>query len=243
MGRLDIELIDMHNHILFGVDDGAQDLETSLEMIRIAYEDGIRSLLLTPHCHPRRGMAPVEDIYEHFEILREAANQKFPDMMLFLGREVYYSSENIEVLAEREDLRINGAGNVLVEFSTNTPAAYISNTISDITLMGFTPIVAHIERYACIIEHKHLIEEIKSKGAYIQVNADSVMGENGYAVQKIVKWLLKNELIDFIASDAHDTSNRTPELSKCYQYVAKKYGNEYAYELFCGNAIEILEEE
>lgn len=243
MSKLDVQLVDMHCHILFGVDDGAADLGTSMEMLRIAYEDGIRTILLTPHYHPKRGMAPVDEVYDAFEVLMEKAQESFPDLSLYLGREVYYTSENAEKIPDHEELRVYGGGNVLIEFSTSTPADYILRAVDNVIMMGFTPIVAHIERYACTLEHKSLVEDVKNKGAYVQVNADSVTGDNGFSVQRVVKWMLKNELVDFIASDAHDTKNRKPELSKCYQYVAKKYGVEYADYMMCELPLRLLDEE
>lgn len=243
MKKDSVQLVDMHSHILFGVDDGADSLETSLEMLRIAYEDGIRTILLTPHFHPRRGMAAAEDVYDAFDTLQEAASQELPDMSLYLGRETYFTSEALEMLEDHEELRICGGGNVLIEFSTRTSGAELSRAVTDVIMMGFTPIVAHVERYGCTLENKRLIEEIRSKGAYIQVNADSVLGENGFSVNRVVKWLLKNELVDFIASDAHDSNNRKPQLSKCYQYVAKKYGEEYADYMMCELPLRILNED
>lgn len=241
MKELDIKLADMHCHILFGVDDGARDLDLSIEMLRIAHEDGIRTILLTPHFHPKRGMASVDRIYDAFIILRDKAAEIFPDLELYLGREVYYTSDHAEMLEDHEELRICGGRNVLIEFSTGTPADYILRAVDNVIMMGFTPIVAHIERYACTIGNKGFVEKIKNKGAYIQVNADSVLGENGFSVHKMVKWMLKNELVDFIASDAHDINHRRPELSKCYRYIAKKFDEEYAAYCMHDMPLRILE--
>lgn len=243
MKDLGLGLVDMHCHILFGVDDGAKDLETSMEMIKLAYEDGIRTILLTPHYHPKRGMASVDEVYDAYETLSDQARHEFPDLALYLGREVYYTSDHAEKMEEHEELRICGGRNVLIEFSTGTPADYILRAVDNVIMMGFTPIVAHIERYACTLEHRDLVEDVKDKGTYIQINADSVLGENGFATQRLVKWLLKNELVDFIASDAHDARNRTPKLSKCYRYVAKKYGAEYADYCMHDMPLRILDEE
>ncbi|MDO5403723.1 MAG: capsular biosynthesis protein [Eubacteriales bacterium] len=243
MKREKVELVDMHNHILFGVDDGADSIETSINMLKTAYEDGIKKVLLTPHFHPRRGMAAADDIYDAFEVLQERVNKELPDMELYLGREVYFTSESLDMLENHEELRICGGGNVLIEFSTAASASAVSHAVSNVIMTGFTPIVAHVERYGCTIENKHLIEDLKSMGAYIQINADSVLGENGFSIQRVVKWLLKNELVDIIASDAHDAKSREPKLFKCYQYVAKKYGEEYAYYMMHDLPVRILNED
>ena len=99
---------------------------------------------------------------------------------------------------------------------------------ADVIMTGYHPIVAHVERYVCTVKDWDYIYELKRMGADIQINADSVTGDNGWAVQRCTKALLKDHIVDYIASDAHDLKSRTPQLSKCYKYVVKKYGVEYA---------------
>lgn len=229
-----IRMADMHNHILFGVDDGSPDLDTSIQMLDIAYQDGIRRVVLTPHKHPRRGDAPVAEIVEAYRQLAEAAKHRFPDMKLALGRELYYSSDLFDMLATRENLRgytMGDSDTVLIEFSFSSRENSIREAVRNVIAAGFQPIVAHVERYACTGEYKTLVPELRRMGAEIQLNADSVIGNNGYAIKKVAKRLLKDDLVDYIATDAHDTESRSPVLSQCYKYVAKKYGEGYADEI------------
>lgn len=238
-----VGLADMHNHILFGVDDGAKKIEDSMRMLDIAHKDGIRTVIFTPHFHPKRGMAEYDKILAHFQLLKKAVRQKFPEMELYLGREVYYRSDITDVEEIAEELRMCGTGNILVEFSTSADASYIKAAVSNLLMNGYQPIVAHVERYACAIKNKNLVADLKEMGAYIQLNADSIVGDSGFSVKMAVKRFLKHGLVDFIGSDAHDDLNRRPVLSACYRYIAKKYGEDYAEEIMCDNPIRLINDE
>lgn len=235
-------LFDMHNHILFGVDDGAQNIEESLQMLQIAYDDGIRSVLCTPHFHPKRGMAHFRDVKANFEQLKEAAAQYWGDFELYLGREVYFRHDVLEVEKDEKFL-MAGTDIMLVEFSTSVDEKYIKNAVTDLLFAGYQPIIAHVERYACAVKNKNIVKDLRDLGAYIQINSDSVLGKSGYTVKSAVKQYLKNGWVDFVSSDAHDIKTRRPELSACYAYVTKKYGEDYANTIFMENAARIVRAE
>lgn len=241
--EIKVGLADMHNHILFGVDDGAKKVDDSVRMLDIAHKEGIRTLILTPHYHPKRGMAEYNEILENFELLKKVARQKFPEMQLFLGREVYYRSDITEAEEIAEELRMCKTVCILIEFSTTVEASYVKSAVSNLLMNGYQPIVAHVERYACSIKNKNLVADLKDMGAYIQINADSVIGDGGFAVKMAIKRFLKQGLVDFIATDAHDSINRRPLLSQCYKYIAKKYGEDYAHEIMCENPLKIIRDE
>ncbi len=235
-----IGMFDMHNHILFGVDDGAKTIEDSLALIKTAYDDGIRGLILTPHFHPKRGMAHYSEVVENFNELFDVVEEQMPDMQLFLGREVYYRSDILETKGSTAKFLMSETSCMLVEFSTTVDESYIKNAVSNLLFAGYQPIVAHVERYACAVKNKNLVGELKSIGAYIQINSDSILGKTGFAVKQAIKHYLKNGWVDFVSSDAHDLKSRKPELSASYNYVVKKYGEEYANALYRDNAIALL---
>ena len=229
---------DIHTHILFGVDEGSPDIDTSLEMLRMAYEDGTRDVILTPHFHPKRGMAHYSQIVEHYEILADAAEREFPDMGVYLGREIYYRSEILDNLDKLDEKTMCGSDTVLIEFSPNVQAEKVRGAVLDVVMSGYHPIVAHVERYVCTVKDWDYIYELKQLGADIQINAASVTGDNGWGVQRCVKALLKDHVVDYVASDAHDTTTRTPQLQKCYKYIVKKYGVEYADRIMKADVVE-----
>lgn len=234
-----IGLFDMHNHILFGVDDGAQNIKESLQMLQIAYDDGIRRVLCTPHFHPKRGMAHFKDVKENFAQLKEIAAQYWNDLELYLGREVYFRHDVLEE-EKNEKYLMDGTDIMLVEFSATVDENYMKHAVTELLFAGYQPIVAHVERYACAVKNKNIVKDLRDLGAYIQINADSVLGKSGFAVKGAVKHYLKNGWVNFVSSDAHDIKTRKPELSECYAYVAKKYGENYANTIFIKNAGKIV---
>lgn len=239
--NLDYFFVDMHSHIIPNVDDGANSLDESMKMIKIAYEDGIRTMLATPHYHPIRGKESAEMILKNYYDLRQKVDDEYSDMNLFLGREVYYTTETAENLQNNRLLCLNDTHYVLVEYSSSVNSDYIIRSVNDIVNHGYVPIIAHIERYSCTQRNLSFIPEIKDMGAIIQVNVDSIMGESGIEMKKTCKKLLQNFFVDVIGTDAHNSGSRSPKIKKCAIYLSKKYNENYVYDLLNGNANKILQ--
>lgn len=263
----DWTMIDIHNHMVFGVDDGSKNLEMSMEMLKMAYDDEIWDVILTPHYSPRRGRAPYELILRNYKELKRRVAKEMPELNLYLGREVYCSSDifddienvknpetiNFEYEWGQEDdykkdyrmkdlmgIRMCGTRNILLEFSFVSDFETIKRGVTDCFLAGFQPIVAHVERYACIAENPMLIEELREMGAFIQINADSLFASGRSATRRCAKKLIKNYLVDFVASDAHNLTSRVPILSKARDYVRAKCGEDYTRNIFRENALNMI---
>lgn len=235
--------IDIHTHILPGVDDGAESMQEACRLIQMAYRDGTRALFLTPHYRSDcRGYSPRR-IEEIFSQLQAAAARETPDMQLYLGTEVRFDSEVPEKLLRGEVLPLNGSRFVLLEFSRQALRTQILMGVSEILRYGYTPVIAHAERCDTFRRFPEQIAEIVHLGAYIQINADSVLGTNGFAVKRFAHRLLKERKVHFVATDAHDSQNRTPMLNKCFLRISKKYGQDYAAQVFYENARVIIENE
>lgn len=131
---------------------------------------------------------------------------------------------------------------VLVEFSYHYDFQKIRNSVYELVSEGYNPILAHIERYACLNKHKEYIEELIQMGAYMQINTSAVLGKMGFSQKHFCKKVLQEHLIHFIASDAHSLQKRRPNMKECKKYVEKKVGVEYANEIFVRNPQLILEE-
>lgn len=233
--------IDVHNHGLFGVDDGAGSLEESIAMLRMAYEDGVRTVVFTPHAHYRRGHAAPQEIYEKVEILREQVKDMCPGLRLFAGNELYYDSEMPEKIENKEVCRLADSGYVLVEFSPGVGFSDMKRAFHEILSVGVMPVLAHVERYECLYEDKDRVPELWELGVFFQANASGVLGDHGSREKKFLKRLLKAGYIQLIATDAHDTEGRSPVLSECAAYVRKKYGEETARACFIENPEKILD--
>lgn len=236
----EIDLCDIHSHIVPGVDDGAQNMEKALQMLEVAYEDGIRTIVATPHFHPGKCMIEQVEIRQTYDKFVEIAKSKHRDMNFSLGRELYYHSDVAEKLEESEELCYEGTHYVLIEFSTNENWNNIKNAISRVIQGGHTPVVAHVERYGCIVDNEEYVLRMRKMGAIITVNASSVMGELGGEIKGFLKRLLKQRLIDVITTDAHSAYRRPLKLKECYEYVCKKIDADYAIELFSTNPLKII---
>ncbi|WP_022768569.1 CpsB/CapC family capsule biosynthesis tyrosine phosphatase [Butyrivibrio sp. NC2007] len=235
--------IDIHCHILPGVDDGSPDMETSLEMLRIADKNGITHLILTPHHKPMHHNVSPEHNVVYRKKLQEAAKEAGIKAKLFSGNEIYYSDETMEELIEGKICSLAGSDYVLVEFHPTNPYKAIQNAISRVQAAGFIPIIAHVERYSDIVSHPSRVKDLIEMGSFIQVNASSIMGKYGFGISHFTKKLLKEELVHFVASDAHDTGRRAPNLLDCRNYVERKYGEDYGKKLFFTNPANVIRNE
>ena len=232
--------IDMHCHILPGVDDGSRDMDETRAMLRIAYEEGIRAIIATPHHHPRRGKEPPAVLKEQLKLVREEAAKIDEKFRVYLGNEIFFGQDIPDLLKQKKVLTMNGREYVLVEFSPTDDFAYIKQAIQRLQMTGYRVILAHIERYDCIAEDVDLAEELYDMGTLIQVNAASITGENGRRTKRFVKQILKQEMVFCVGTDAHSSRHRAPRMEKAAAYVRKKYGEEYAGRIFYSNALQML---
>ena len=235
--------IDIHCHIMPGVDDGSPDMATSLEMLRIADKNGITHLILTPHHKPMHHNVSPEHNVVYRKKLQEAAKEAGIKAKLFSGNEIYYSDETMEELIEGKICSLAGSDYVLVEFHPTNPYKAIQNAVSRVQAAGFIPIIAHVERYSDIVSHPARVKDLIEMGSLIQVNASSIMGKYGFGISHFTKKLLKEELVHFVASDAHDTGRRAPNLLDCRNYVERKYGEDYGKKLFFTNPANVIRNE
>ena len=228
--------VDIHTHILPGVDDGAKTLQEACQLVRMARQAGTRTFFLTPHCWEDRWPYSPQRVQEAFSQLQEQVAQEMPDVQLYLGAEIRYSSSVPERLQQEKLLSMGGSDFVLLEFSTQAMKSQILMAVTEMVRYGFAPIIAHAERCECFHTVPNLVDEVRSLGGYIQVNADSIMGTHGFSVKRFSRKLLKDRKVDFVASDAHNSKERPPVLNKCFMWVSKKCGEEYAVRVFIRNA-------
>lgn len=233
-------LIDIHNHSLCGVDDGAGHMQESLAMLWDAHRQGIEAIVLTPHY--RHGMFAYEkqEIEKQYDALKKAAEAI--GIQVYLGCEYHVNSEIVRAFQTGRCHSLADGDYVLMEYSYKTPYSYIAQYTQQMLSCGYIPVIAHVERYECIQKTPKLCAELSAMGAWIQVNADSVLGIEGRALKSVCKKLLKSELADVVASDAHGEKQRPNRMGQCYEYVVKKYGGEYADTLFYRNPRKIIED-
>ena len=169
-------LIDIHTHILYGVDDGAKDINDSMGLLDEEREQGVDQVILTPHYGPKFGHPDTEVLRKKFEAIREKAYKYYPEIQLYLGSELYYQQGTVSDLKQGKALTMNGTRYVLVEFATSDAYSHIYRAVQDFVYAGYIPILAHVERYKAVFGHVDKIVELVETGAYIQINAESLIG-------------------------------------------------------------------
>lgn len=231
-------MIDIHCHLLYGVDDGPRNIEASTVMLCEAAEQGITDIVLTPHyCH---GIFPFdrERIEKNMSLLLPQARQL--GIRLYLGTEYRVNSSIVSYLQKGRCQTLADSPYVLTEYDFEAEYLYIRTMSQDLIFHGYIPILAHVERCACFLEEPQLLWELKSLGVLVQVNCDSVLGKEGFRTKRFCKKLIKNRCVDFIASDSHGTRKRVCNMQACYQYVEKKHGKECAQTLMVDNPYRVI---
>ena len=182
-----------------------------------------------------------DELYRIFEIFKEQVKDTCPEMQFALGREIYYTSDIPDELEAGKHLTMGNSKYVLVEYQPTVDYNYLRTSISNIIQMGYIPLIAHIERYMCIVKEIDRAYELSNMGAFIQVNASSVIGESGKDIKKFIKKLMKDEMVDVIGTDAHSNGGRAPRIRECAEYICKKFGYDYAKRVLHDNAELILQ--
>ena len=235
----DRQVIDIHNHTLFGVDDGPETIEESIEMLSQAKRQGVDAVIFTPHYRHGMFAYPKDRITDHFEQLQNVAEDF--GVMIYLGCEYHVDSYMVEAFQNEKCFPLADGDYVLTEYSHDTEYSYIVQNTQKLIHCGYIPVIAHAERYRCFFSAPKRCGEIQNMGAFIQLNADDVLGKAGWQMAHVCKKVLKNEWADLIASDAHGVTERASHLGECRALILKKYGHEYADRLFYENAKKIIE--
>ena len=159
-------MIDIHSHIVFDVDDGPKSIEDSKALLREAYNQGVRMIVSTSH--RRKGMfeTPEDKIATNFIKVREIAKEVADDLVIAYGAEIYYTLDVLEKLERKEIPTLNDSRYALIEFSMHTPYREIHTGLSNILMLGITPVIAHIERYDALENNEKRVRELIDMGCY-----------------------------------------------------------------------------
>jgi protein-tyrosine phosphatase len=229
-------MIDIHCHLLPCVDDGAKSWETTMEMCRLAQQDGVTHIVATPH-------ANYEYRYDrdsHLSQLEELRT-RVSGITFSLGCDFHLSYENIEDAMEHpERYAIGETHYILVELSEYS-TFNVTRTLYKLQTVGLMPILTHPERNPVILRHPELLDEFAEVGCLFQITANSLTGFWGKPQQKMCEAMLKKDMVHFIASDAHGLRSRPPILSRARDAAAKIVGREAAERLVKENPLAVLE--
>ncbi len=241
-------MVDIHSHIIFAVDDGAKTAADTEQILSDSYSQGVRVIIATPHRRKNMFETSNQVIVNNFEKVKQIAKSIADDLQIHLGAEIYYTSDIIEKLKNVTYWTLAGSQYALIEFSNYTPYSTIYGALNDILLLGIRPVIAHIERYDCLAENKQKIDELIELGCLVQINASNTLpiklfGDAHKRYKKRVNYLLKEDLVHFIASDVHNTTSRKTDMAVAYKQIEKKYGSDRARLLFIDNPLKIVKRE
>lgn len=234
-------MIDIHNHIIQGVDDGAKDLDMSLDMARIYLKNGIRKIIATPHYIEKDSLS-LKRNKKALEVLREALKANDLDLEVYLGNEVHISMDVLKDIEEKRVATLNGSRYVLIEFPMREIPIYAETVIYEMLIKGYIPIIAHPERYLKVQEDPSMLFEFIKRGALAQLNLPSLQGFYGKKVQETAKILLENKMIQFVGTDSHTNGRRSPEVKEALELLKDIVSSSQYRHLTEENANNILED-
>jgi len=236
-------MIDMHNHILFGVDDGAKTIENSMALLKEEIKRGVTHIVFTPHYKYKSVELDMEKVSDNFKVLKEiVANEKL-NVELYLGNEIYFDSNFYEVLEKGKFNTLAGSDYILIEFNLINIPKNAVEMCYEARIKGYVPIIAHVERYNFLYNDEQLLKDILNEGALLQVNASTIVNKESKESNKFVNFLLKNELVSFIASDLHNMEARGFYLDEAFRKIKKTCSDSYADKIFVVNQQKILSNE
>ena len=230
--------MDIHHHLLYGMDDGPKDCRKMYAMLRRAASQGISRIVATPHITP--------GVY-HFDrsqydlALREAADycsRMGLNIALYEGAEILYTGQTCRLLREGKVPTLAGTDRVLVEFSPDVRFEELHEALDHLLCSGYLPVVAHVERYRCLVMHPARAERLKREmTVYFQVNCGAILDDRGFFERRFINRLMRKHLIDAVATDAHNTSSRSARMYDAWRELKFEYGASYARRLTDGSLL------
>lgn len=220
-------MVDLHCHILPGLDDGAANERESLRMMRSAVKEGITIISATPHKN-RAYTAERKTILAAVKRLNELINEHGLDLKIVPGQEIRLYGEIVEDYRSQKLITLGGDTRyILIEFPSDHVPEYTDHLFYNIRGQRLRPIIAHPERNTYFLKHPEKLIELVEQGAFIQITAASVVGSFGKKVQKLAYELMEASVVHIIASDAHNVATRGFQMKEAFALLEKKYGPNY----------------
>jgi protein-tyrosine phosphatase len=233
-------MVDIHHHLLPGLDDGSRSLDMSVAMARLAVAEGISHVVCSPHANGEYAFDPEGNASKLASLRTRLAQENVP-LTLGLGCDFHMSYDNVRTA--REDparFSINGLGYLLVEVPEYGLPPSLTETFYELQLAGLTPILTHPERNPTLAAEPGRMRDWLRGGVLIQVTADSITGHKGKSAARMAHDLLAKRWVHFLATDAHNTTSRPPRMKDAHDAVARKYGPSYAHSLCVTNPLAVF---
>lgn len=238
-------MIDIHSHILPGLDDGAQDLYDTLEMVSLAARSGITAMVATPHCNIPGGFKNYfnEEYIEAVQSVREAVHREGLPVNILPGAEAFGTDDLPKHIRAGKIMTLNQSRYLLVEFSFDEDPDFVQNVLERVSELKVIPVIAHAERYEFVQKSPELVYHWRKTGYPIQINKGSFQGKFGRRAAQAAYQLLNHHLVSVVASDAHSPHVRTPYMADVYEELLMEYPKSYLDMIFKENPRRICQNE
>jgi protein-tyrosine phosphatase len=227
-------MIDLHCHLLPGLDDGPATLDEALALARAVVADGITVSVVTPHIHPGRYDLRRSALLGELQAFQRALAQARIPLQVLLGAELRVSMESLDLLTQGEVPyvgEVRGTPVLLLEMPHSHVPAGCLKLVEKLLTLNIRPLIAHPERNKGIMDDPSRLDPFVAEGCWLQVTAASVVGEFGRSAQKLAHQLIDDDLVRVVASDAHNLDGRAPRMGAARQYIEQVWGSEVAQEL------------
>lgn len=236
-------MIDLHCHILPGIDDGSPDLETSIAMARMAIDDGIKIMACTPHFMPGLYDSHASDVRKRVAALSQEFNDQNLGLILVPGGDIHVRPDLVQAIQSKLVLTLNDSRYILLEPPQVIMPLRLEDLIISLVAAGIVPVITHPERLSWIEQHYAALVRMASAGAWLQITAGSVTGRFGKRAQYWTQKLLQDGLVHIMATDAHNLGSRPPRLANAVGMVAREIGPEEAQKLVFDRPLAVLRNE
>ncbi len=234
---------DIHTHILPGIDDGSENMDMTIEMLKKQVSEGVTDIIATSHYDTHHNLQDYDRIKALTEQVREEAAKISENLTIYTGAEILYSRSIKQHIKEGKIHSLADTDYFLVEFYPNQGYSDIEEALNEIIMLGKIPVIAHLERYQAFFGRIDRVREVVKMGAYVQINTSSFIGGFFDKRVKFLKKLLQEDLIHFVGSDCHDVNSRAPMMEKAYNFLVKTAGKRQAERIVYDNPRKLTEGE
>lgn len=238
-------MIDIHAHILPGIDDGAKNMDEALEMAVLAVESGVKTLVVTPHCMDfadRKNFLDNQLMSEIESFRSQLAKENIP-LEILPGMEIFGTQKTPDLIRQGKLAGINNSDYMLIEFAFHNYAVQATEILEKIIDMGKRPVIAHPERYEYVKEDPYILNLWVEMGCLLQINKGSLLGSFGRREQALAFELADRDFVAAVASDAHSSVRRTTWMGDVYNLLAQEFSQFKAKQLLETNPAKIIRNE
>ena len=235
-------MIDIHSHLIYGVDDGTKTKEESIEILKKLRDNNITDVILTPHyiADTKYTSSKIDNIKIYRELKKELELNNI-DINIYLGNEIYIDRNILNYVEKNEMCTLNNSEYILIELPMSGIYPDYVDIISNMISEGCKVILAHPERYTSFQKDFNKILELNEIGVLFQCNYGSILGEYGHEAKKCMKAILKNKLVSFMGTDIHKNKNDYNYIEKSIKKIGKYYSTEEIDAITTNNAKKIIE--